>query len=95
MMDAPSLKRPWCVVCGKPATNLHHVIPKSHGGKDGPVLSLCGMGNASGCHGKFHSHLLHARYADGWEVLETDVPTKYQSALDMEGWRKIDTAGMD
>lgn len=95
MMDAPSLKRPWCVVCGKPATNLHHVVPRSHGGSKGPVLSLCGMGNASGCHGRAHEHTLSFRYREGWEVLETDRPTKYQAALEMEGWRKVDTAGME
>lgn len=84
--------RPWCAVCGKKAENRHHVIPRSHGGKDGPIISLCGFGNASGCHGKAHSHRLHFRYdedAGAWEVLETEQPTKYQTALGMEGWRKI------
>ena len=47
------------------------------------------MGNASGCHGKLHSHKLHLRYTDGWEYLETDEPTKYQTALNMEGWKPL------
>lgn len=33
---------------------------------------------------------LHTRIRDGcWEVLRTDKPTKYQDALNMEGWQTI------
>ena len=48
------------------------------------------MGNASGCHGKLHSHTLHVRYIDGWQYLETSQPTKYQDALAMSGWRNLE-----
>lgn len=55
------------------------------------TVNVCGMGNVTGCHAKLHKHLLHMRYRDGWEYLETEEPTKYQSALSMEGWRELDT----
>ena len=48
------------------------------------------MGNASGCHGKLHSHTLHVRYENGWQYLETSQPTKYQDALAMDGWRNLE-----
>ena len=70
-----------------------------------PTLMLCGSGNASGCHGLAHQGRLHFRWvgtdqASGeywnttvkgghWEYLLTDEPTKYQKALDMDGWRPI------
>lgn len=92
LMGKPSIELPWCPFCGRPATNRHHIVYRSRGGKDGPTVTVCGTGN-SGCHGKFHEHRLHLRYRDGWEYLETEGPTKYQTALEMEGWRKIDTAG--
>lgn len=89
LMEAPSISTPYCPFCGKPTTNRHHIVPRSHGGTNGATIDVCGMGNASGCHGKLHSHRLHLRYADGWEYLETDEPTKYQTALNMEGWKPL------
>ena len=89
LMQAPSIRTPWCVFCGKKATNYHHVVFRSQGGEKGPVLSVCGLGNASGCHGKLHSRKLHVRYTDRWEYLETEEPTKYQTALGMEGWKPL------
>ncbi|MGE5618439.1 MAG: HNH endonuclease [Sphingomonadaceae bacterium] len=38
------LKRyPWCVVCGRPAVNVDHIIPKSQGGTDDEnnLQSMC------------------------------------------------------
>jgi hypothetical protein len=32
---------------------------------------------------------LHFRYEDGWEYLITGCPTKYEAALEMEGWNKM------
>lgn len=89
LYNAPSIELPYCPFCGKPATNRHHIVPRSRGGKGGATVTVCGMGNASGCHGKLHSHLLHLRYADVWEYLETEQPTKYQNALSMDGWRSL------
>lgn len=31
-----------CWVCGRPATEDHHLIPQSYGGVNGPQVSLCG-----------------------------------------------------
>ena len=86
---APSLVSDTCVICGKPATNQHHVVFRSQGGSDGATVSVCGFGNASGCHGKLHHRTLHLRYTDRWQFLETDKPTKYQTALSMDGWRDV------
>ena len=89
LMDKPSIEQQYCPFCGRPATNRHHIVARSQGGTDGPTVTVCGMGNASGCHGLFHSHRLHLRYTDRWEYLRTKEPTKYQTALNMEGWRPL------
>lgn len=58
-----------CAICGAPATNKHHIVPRSAGklfdeyGHEvkKPTIRLCGGGNASGCHGLAHHHRLHFR----------------------------------
>lgn len=89
LMCAPSIDSMWCPFCGRIATQKHHIVPRSRGGKDGPTVNVCGLGNASGCHGKLHQHRLHLRYTDEWEFLETSEPTKYQDALEMDGWQRL------
>lgn len=91
MLGRPSLHSPYCVVCGKPATNQHHVIIKGMGGsrRQIPTVSLCGMGNTSGCHGLAHSMRLHFRYRKGWECIIMPEPCDYQTALESDGWRRI------
>lgn len=91
LMKAPSLVREWCVVCGRPATNLHHVVYRSHGGKDSPLVSLCGFGNASGCHGLVHHNRIHFRYTGRWEYLITDEPVKIDVAYESGGWLPCST----
>lgn len=100
LMDKPSIRfRVWCPICGKPATAYdpltgHHIVPRADGGHSGPTIYLCGHGTA-GCHGKAEDKRLHFDWNDaiGWWVwLETPVPTKYELALDMEGWRKLNAA---
>lgn len=74
-----------------------------------PTIRLCGDGNASGCHGKAHAGMLHFRWAGTaktdrrtgnvlvgghWEYLETDEPTKYQTALAMKGWKPVAPKGV-
>lgn len=89
-LDAPSIEGEWCCVCGGYATNRHHVFPKGMGGsrEEGPTVTVCGFGNAGGCHGRLHDHTLHLRYRDGqWEWLATRSPVKYATALEMDGWR--------
>ncbi len=36
----------WCSVCGRPHPEAHHVVPRSLGGAQGPLVHLCGRGNA-------------------------------------------------
>ena len=100
-----------CCWCGRPATDKHHIVKRSAGKlvKKGrevpkPTVRLCGMGNASGCHGKAHAGRLHFRWVESeadvwregsakgkghWEGLETSEPMKYQEALAQDGWRRV------
>ncbi len=69
-----------------------------------PTITLCGFGNnlqdADGnylCHGLAHHDMLHFRWAEGrypstghYEYLLTDEPTKYQTAIELDGWRPLD-----
>lgn len=92
LMEAPSLSGRLCAVCGRLAQNRHHVVPRSQGGACGPTVPLCGLGNASGCHGRAHSHRVHFRYAEGrWEVLETEVGMKIEQAERVGKWRRAVT----
>lgn len=90
MLGRPSLHSPYCVVCGAPATNQHHVIIKGMGGskRQIPTVSLCGLGNTSGCHRLAHAMRLHFRYTDTWEYIILPKPTNYADALECEGWRR-------
>lgn len=97
--DKPDIipDEPRCAICGRwGATNKHHILPKGIGGRNPeiekriPLILVCGMGNNSGCHGKFHSERLHMRWHDGWEFKETEKPTKRIDALmDGDGWRPL------
>lgn len=71
LMDKPSIDNAEgvCAVCGRPATNKHHIVKRSAGRwvvdgreKRKPTVRLCGMGNASGCHGMAHDGRLHFRW---------------------------------
>lgn len=57
-LDAPSVLSYLCIFCGATATNNHHHPPRGrfhkHDEHRVPRLSVCGMGNASGCHGLLH-----------------------------------------
>ena len=66
LIGKPSLKSDYCVVCGARATNQHHVIQKGMGGSKAkiPTVSLCGMGNTSGCHKLAHEGKLHFYWFD-------------------------------
>lgn len=92
LLDAPSIEGDTCCVCGRVATNHHHVIPKGMGGskleKRIPTVPLCGMGNTSGCHGMAHSGRLFLDYRGGrWMYYEANEPTTLLAAMsDDEGW---------
>lgn len=87
---------PLCSVCLKPAANMHHVVLKGAGGVPValdariPRVALCGVGNASGCHGLAHARKLHFDWRDGgWAYLITRIPTRRADALPMDGWRRL------
>lgn len=91
LLDRPSVTATdRCVVCGAPASDAHHVIEKGIGGTSGsierriPKLRLCGMGNASGCHGLVHQMRLHLywREPDGWVWWLSPEPMPHE-----EAWR--------
>lgn len=91
LMDKPSIETGhYCAICHRFATNMHHIVPRSLGGKDGPTVRLCGSGT-TGCHGMAESKQLHFKWCHGWEYLITDVPTGYFKALQMGGWIPIGT----
>lgn len=63
----PDYGRDWCIVCGRPHPNLHHMPPIGSGRRSewkGALLALCGSGT-TGCHGAFHAGELELRYMDG------------------------------
>lgn len=70
LFGKPNIATPNCCICGKPASNMHHVVPKGIGGGSksatinwgfqsykvySPLFAVCGCGNTSGCHAKFHA----------------------------------------
>lgn len=126
LMRGTSVILDHCAVCGRTwPLNQHHVVKRSAGNlyRQGvklpkPTITLCGSGNASGCHGLAHQGRLHFRWVvtpvpamgnwggqyenlytgvanykirtgGHWEYLITDEPTKYQKALEMEGWESL------
>ena len=84
LFDRPSVvDADFCAICGRPASNAHHVIQKGMGGvsketdKRIPRIRLCGSGNASGCHGLVHQGKLHLNWDDclgGWVFFMTPDP---------------------
>lgn len=99
LMFAGTHRKGRCCVCGRPAPlNQHHYVWRSWGElhrPDGsvvekPTITLCGSGNASGCHGLAHKRMLHFREVNGkLHYLLTDYPMPYVQALDEYGWRPI------
>ena len=71
LLGKPSIETEACPFCGRVAMNRHHILPKGMGGtrrRDIPTVTVCGMGNASGCHGRLHDHTLELDWDDeaGW-----------------------------
>lgn len=113
LMECPTIRLDRCAVCGRPwPLNQHHIVKRSAGQlvRGGvvvpkPTITLCGSGNASGCHGLAHQGRLHFRWVEadagreGWnlthvkgghlEYLLTDEPESYLDALKMDGWRPL------
>lgn len=94
LMGAESVELDRCAVCGRAwPLNRHHVVPRSKGelwvgGRrlPKPTVTLCGNGNASGCHGLAHSGRLHFRCMGGrLQFLLCPRPMRYEDALRVEG----------
>lgn len=70
LMGRPSVVSDRCAVCGRYASNLHHVVQKGMGGVSRdverriPKVALCGSGT-TGCHGLVHERRLHLNWCDG------------------------------
>lgn len=83
----------YCQMCGTRLWNqwrsVHHRTPKGMGGSallESPanLVTLCGLGNADGCHGKAHSNPHWARN-HGWIVPRSLNPLEVP--VDMhDGW---------
>lgn len=105
LMQLPSVKLPFCAVCGRSAPlEQHHIVWRSWGQlyRDGkrlekPTITLCGFGSnlsdSDGivyCHGAAHHRMLHFREHNGFlEYLLVSEPIDYLSALKLKGWRRI------
>lgn len=65
-----------CELCGQQATNFQHRRARAHGGpwSASNGLDVCGMGNASGCHGHIHQQPRLACVM-GWTVKSWDDET--------------------
>ena len=89
-MKGKTIRSDRCVFCGRPSYDQHHVVPRSHGGADGPTVAVCGSGNASGCHGRIHRGELHLRW-DGarWLYLLTPGGCTVDEAWASDGWRPL------
>lgn len=68
LLGKPSIETELCPFCGRLATNRHHIVPKGMGGtkseRDIPTVTVCGMGNAGGCHGRLHSRDIEMDWDD-------------------------------
>jgi 5-methylcytosine-specific restriction protein A len=88
-----------CQMCGRfmyERRSVHHRLPKGMGGSallESPanLVTLCGVGNADGCHGKAHSNPQWARN-HGWIVSRSFDPAEIP--VDMhDGWWLLTAAG--
>lgn len=83
LLGMPHMLDDYCQICGRWATNRHHIIPKGMGGGSkithfqgkklySPLISVCGSGNQSGCHGGFHNSRFKVEWvpydATFWEL---------------------------
>lgn len=84
-----------CEVCGRaPATNYQHRKNKSQMGGWCPSngLDVCGMGNATGCHGAIHQNPRVA-YERGWSVRSAHDPSRSPVWLAGRGWSYLTSDG--
>lgn len=73
-----ALRSSRCCLCHSKANNNHHEPPKGEVGDHDDTITLCGTGNADGCHGLAHHngggiHLVKPRVeGDPWHFIPTD-----------------------
>ena len=93
LMGMPHILTDTCFICGRQTTNKHHLTEKGLGNKfltlhghklESALISVCGSGNASGCHGKFHAHKIKVRWK--WDSLE--AATKWWTGEYLEAGMK-------
>lgn len=91
LLGKPSIESMYCPFCGRLATNRHHILPKGMGGTKNarliPTITVCGMGNASGCHGRLHAHEIEIRWSDELDWYEYRRPGK---GCGQDEWRRLD-----
>lgn len=83
-MQGPDCLPGWCAICGRPYPERHHVVPRSLGGHDGPLIHLCGRGNALRDadgrllhHGAVETHRMWLWWCDGTDAdIAPDVSKK-------------------
>lgn len=94
----------YCVICGKPASNVHHVPNRGAHiiEKDGeaalmrpPLFALCGSGT-TGCHGKVHNHEISITWKwddhedrERWLNGELDYPSNDPRLFERGCWQVI------
>lgn len=84
----------WCCVCGKPASNCHHVVPRRNGHEvkreteygtfilRSPLIVVCGSGT-TGCHGDIHRGKLKVTWK--WDEKEWGRLWEDGTLLSMHG----------
>lgn len=85
LMGKPSLKLNRCAVCGRTyPLNDHHIVRRSagrmyneRGELKKPTITLCGSGNASGCHGLAHGGRLFFRWVESSPKQNDALYSKY------------------
>lgn len=81
MAFRPDLISDTCAICGKPATDKHHVIGRNKLVEQrelriSPLISVCGMGAVAGCHGLIHDRMLRIRWNRGQGQFEYEKTVK-------------------
>jgi len=85
-IDLAPYRHEWCCVCGRKYREKHHVIPRSHGGKDKHIIHLC-----SACHREAHSYtILFIAYEGHLMAYQAFRPISIDEAvLNMSGWYSL------
>ena len=86
-----------CVRCGMPAQDKHHRRRRreNHDGKahsPSNLITLCGRGNTSGCHGWVHQHPVEAR-ALGYTLRPDQDPDVESMQYVRKGRVRLDSQG--